>query len=82
MPSPLPNPAPPSPLPTAARPSGLAPLGSSRADKDGELTLEEFKEFWLNVLNHGYGAEEVLEEIQAMVDDGSSWRDWNDGRST
>jgi hypothetical protein len=50
-------------------------------DKDGSLTLAEWKEFWRNVLKHKYSAEDVLEEVDSMMK-GGSWVDWNDGRST
>lgn len=50
-------------------------------DKDGELTLAEWKAFWRNVLKHDYSAEDVLEEVNSMLE-GGSWVDWNDGRTT
>ncbi len=59
-----------------------APLATQvDGDKDGELTLPEWKSFWVNVIAHGYTEEEVEEEVKMMME-GGSWVDWNDGLTT
>lgn len=34
-------------------------------DKSKEISLEEWKDFWQNVLAHGYPEDDVLEEVHA-----------------
>jgi len=50
-------------------------------DKDGELTLNEWKDFWRNVLKHDYKAEDVLEEVSDVEGCGyGRRRTWQGGR--
>ena len=50
-------------------------------DKDGAISYAEWLGFWQNVLQHGYSADEMEEEIE-MIMDGGTWVDFNDGRRT
>eukprot|EP00325_Prymnesiales_sp_UTEX-LB-985_P009731 CAMPEP_0174696364 /NCGR_PEP_ID=MMETSP1094-20130205/2526_1 /TAXON_ID=156173 /ORGANISM="Chrysochromulina brevifilum, Strain UTEX LB 985" /LENGTH=116 /DNA_ID=CAMNT_0015893119 /DNA_START=63 /DNA_END=413 /DNA_ORIENTATION=+ len=51
-------------------------------DKNGALSEDEWIAFWVNVLAHGYKADEVKEEIKDMMENGAAWVDWDDNRST
>ena len=49
---------------------------------NGEVTYDEWVDFWKNVLAQPeYDVEEVSEELDNMLE-GGSWVDWNDGRTT
>ena len=49
---------------------------------DGEVTYDEWLDFWRNVMAQSeYKEEDVLEELDNMLE-GGSWVDWNDGRTT
>ena len=37
------------------------------SDKDGSVTLEEWKTFWANVLKHGYSEEEAWRKTESVM---------------
>ena len=47
------------------------------ADNDGQVTLEEFIEFWKVVKSSGHSEEEILEELE-NIKNGESWVGFND----
>ena len=53
----------------------------TQVNKDGDVTMKEWDEFWENVSKTGYSDEEMLEELEALKS-GESWVDFDDGRST
>ena len=51
-------------------------------DNDDTISLDEWLEFWRNVLaQECYSSEDIAEEVQSMLA-GGSWVDWQDGRTT
>lgn len=54
-------------------------------DNNGNITKEEFVQFWGQVKQSGYSEEEIIEEIQSMTGSGEdgvapTWVDWKDDR--
>jgi len=50
-------------------------------DQDGSISEGEFRSFFANVFGSGYTTVELIEEISEMMC-GSSWVDFDDGRTT
>lgn len=50
-------------------------------DHDGNVSEDEWLCFWKNVLMHGYEAQDLEDELDALID-GGSWVDYSDGRNT
>eukprot|EP00811_Abedinium_folium_P015886 NODE_24839_length_608_cov_5.528067.p3 GENE.NODE_24839_length_608_cov_5.528067~~NODE_24839_length_608_cov_5.528067.p3 ORF type:complete len:121 (+),score=38.88 NODE_24839_length_608_cov_5.528067:78-440(+) len=50
-------------------------------DDSGDITKEEFFNFWLQVKKHKYTEEDIMEEIDGMIK-GQAWVDWKDDQST
>lgn len=48
-------------------------------DRDGAITLVEFKRFWEQVLCNGYDEEELLSELDDLVE-GNAWVNYADDR--
>ena len=46
-------------------------------NKDGQISLEEFTEFWKAVKDAGHSEEEILEELD-NIKNGQSWCGFND----
>jgi len=51
-------------------------------NNDSEITIDEWKGFWENLLQTGiYKPEEIESELETLLR-GEAWVDWNDNRHT
>jgi len=64
-----------------ARLNASAMFNEVDTDGDGVISSAEWMGFWTNVLRHGYSSADIEAEVDELLA-GSSWVDFNDGRST
>lgn len=50
-------------------------------DKSGQISADEFMDFWVQVRKSGYSDQDILDEVEVVLE-GGTWVDWKDQRDT